>query len=96
VADDPAPPEGGRRSSSVWSWLLTVPLIGVLVPMFYNHADPRLGGIPFFYWYQMLWIPISVVVTLLVYRATSDRATTARATTTPAATAPAEADGGER
>jgi hypothetical protein len=72
VADDPAPPEGGRRNSShAWNWLLVIPLIGTLVPMFFNHADPRLGGIPFFYWYQMLWIPIAVAITLLVYRAGS-------------------------
>jgi hypothetical protein len=70
VANDPAPPEGGRRSSpSPLNWLLIIPLVGVLVPMFYNHADPKLGTIPFFYWYQMLWIPLSVAVTLLVYRA---------------------------
>jgi hypothetical protein len=72
--DDPAPPDGGPRSStSVWSWLLGIPLVGTLVPMFYNRATPRLGGIPFFYWYQMLWIPISVLVTLAVYRATGRR-----------------------
>ena len=28
---------------------------------------------PFFYWYQMLWIPLSVLVTLTVYRATRRR-----------------------
>jgi len=42
----------------------------VLVPSVYNKTDPTLGGIPFFYWYQMLWIAVSVVVTLVVYRAT--------------------------
>jgi hypothetical protein len=26
--------------------------------------------VPFFYWYQMVWIPISVIVTVIVYRAT--------------------------
>jgi hypothetical protein len=42
----------------------------VLIPTIYNNADPRLIGIPFFYWYQMLWIPISVVCTWLVYKNT--------------------------
>ena len=36
----------------------------------YNSADPELIGIPFFYWYQMLWVPLSVVCTLIVYRKT--------------------------
>jgi hypothetical protein len=26
--------------------------------------------VPFFYWYQMVWIPVSVLVTVIVYQAT--------------------------
>jgi hypothetical protein len=59
-----------RVNAPAWNLLLLIPLIGVLVPSVYNKTDPQLGGIPFFYWYQMLWIPISDVVTLVVYRAT--------------------------
>ena len=36
----------------------------MLVPTIYNRRDPTFIGIPFFYWYQMLWVPISVVCTL--------------------------------
>ncbi len=50
-----------------WYLLLVIPLIGVLIPAFYNRLDPELAGIPFFYWYQMLWIPLSVAITVLVY-----------------------------
>jgi hypothetical protein len=50
--------------------LLLIPLIGTLPPMFYNSVNPQIGGMPFFYWYQLLWIPISVTVTYVVYRAT--------------------------
>jgi hypothetical protein len=53
-----------------WYWLLLVPLLGVLIPPIYNNATPELIGIPFFYWYQMVWIPISVVCTIVVYRKT--------------------------
>jgi Protein of unknown function (DUF3311) len=53
-----------------WYWLLLVPLVGTLIPPIYNSVDPRFIGIPFFYWYQMLWIPISVACTALVYRRT--------------------------
>ena len=56
-----------------WYLLLVVPLIGVLIPTFYNRIDPQLAGIPFFYWYQMLWIPLSVGVTVLVYVKTRER-----------------------
>ena len=53
-----------------WTWLLVVPLLGTLLPFIYNTRDPELIGIPFFYWYQMLWIPLSVICTLLVYTKT--------------------------
>jgi hypothetical protein len=64
---------GGRpieRASRGWYWLLLVPLVGVLIPTIYDNADPTLIGIPFFYWYQMAWIPLSVVCTAVVYRKT--------------------------
>ena len=53
-----------------WYWLLLVPLLGTLITPIYNHADPKLIGIPFFYWYQMVWIAGSVICTLIVYRKT--------------------------
>ena len=59
-----------RFNANPWNLLLLVPLVGVLVPSFYNKLDPTLGGMPFFYWYQLLWIPISVALTIVVYRAT--------------------------
>ena len=52
------------------NWLVLIPLIGTFVPMFYNRVDPKIGGMPFFYWYQLLWIPISVTCTFVVYRLT--------------------------
>jgi len=56
----------------IWYWLLIVPLIGVLIPTIYNERTPELIGIPFFYWYQMLWIPLGVAITVLVYVKTRD------------------------
>jgi hypothetical protein len=52
---------------------LIVPLLGTLFPFIYNTRDPELIGIPFFYWYQMLWIPLSVICTLVVYEKTRRR-----------------------
>ena len=56
-----------RVNSSPWNWLLVLPFIGVLIPAFYNKKDPELGGVPFFYWYQMLWIVLGVAVMIPVY-----------------------------
>jgi hypothetical protein len=61
-------PPGPREMR--WTWLLLVPLVGTLIPPIYNTRDPELFGVPFFYWYQMVWIPVSVLVTVIVYQAT--------------------------
>jgi hypothetical protein len=39
----------------------------------YNKVDPEWAGIPFFYWYQLLWIWIGSVLTVIVYFATRSR-----------------------
>jgi hypothetical protein len=65
--------EETRRRSRAWYWLLLIPIIGTLIPPIYNKLDPELIGIPFFYWYQLAWVPISVTLTLVVYRQTRRR-----------------------
>jgi Protein of unknown function (DUF3311) len=58
-----------QTSSSSWlSLLLLIPYIGLLWVPFYNQVEPRLFGFPFFYWYQLMWVPISALLTWLVYR----------------------------
>jgi hypothetical protein len=45
-------------------------LIAIVVPLFvpaYSHDEPRLGGIPFFYWYQMMWIPVTAALVGISY-----------------------------
>lgn len=59
-----------ERSHRGWYWLLLIPLVGTLIPPLYNQEDPTVIGIPFFYWYQLLWVPLSVLVTWTVYRHT--------------------------
>ncbi|MDA8095316.1 MAG: DUF3311 domain-containing protein [Betaproteobacteria bacterium] len=41
--------------------LLAVPCVAVMVPPVFNRFDPTLWGVPFFYWWQMLWVPLSGV-----------------------------------
>jgi hypothetical protein len=50
--------------------LLLVPLVAVLVPEVYNRNGPSIGGMPFFYWWQLLWIAGVAVCIAIVYRAT--------------------------
>ena len=49
------------------------PFLGVLFPWIYNTESPELFGIPFFWWYQMAWVPVSAVLTIVVYRGTTKR-----------------------
>ncbi len=55
---------GGSR---LWYLLLLIPILIVLSVGSYDRAEPSWGGFPFFYWYQLLWIPVSAVLTLIVY-----------------------------
>jgi hypothetical protein len=50
-----------------WYWLFVLPFFGVFLPWIYNTNDPEFIGIPFFYWYQMLWVPLTVILTIVVY-----------------------------
>ena len=60
-----------RRGSRWWLLLLLLPFIGLLYPPLYSRLEPWLWGIPFFIWYQFLWVFITVAITALVYRVRS-------------------------
>ena len=59
---------GSGRSSRRWVlWLLIIPLIATLWIPFYSSPTPAIAGIPYFYWYQVLWVIITAVITAIVY-----------------------------
>ncbi|MFF8725034.1 DUF3311 domain-containing protein [Streptomyces sp. NPDC015171] len=47
---------------------LVAPFVAMLWVGSYAKTDPAFIGIPFFYWYQMLWVLISTVLTVLAYQ----------------------------
>jgi hypothetical protein len=49
-------------------YLLVLPFIGLLWIPFYNAELPALMGFPFFYWYQLAWVPVTALVIWIVYR----------------------------
>ncbi len=51
-----------------WYVLLLVPYVGLLWVPFYAREDPALWGFPFFYWYQFAWVPLTALLTWIVYR----------------------------
>jgi hypothetical protein len=60
-------PRRRRSDASPWYWLLLVPIVLLAYPPMYNRADPELGGLPFFYWYQLAVVPIGVACTAVAY-----------------------------
>ena len=58
-----------RLKRLVWYVLLFIPFfVAIWVPL-YNRVEPSLFGIPFFYWFQTLWIVVAAAVTALAYKA---------------------------
>ena len=51
--------------------ILVLPFIVLLWPPFYNFRDPEFAGLPFFCWFQLLWIVITATITAIVYLAES-------------------------
>jgi len=47
--------------------LLIIPFVAMLWVSSYDKAEPMIAGIPFFYWYQLLWILIGAVIIGFVY-----------------------------
>jgi len=48
--------------------MLLIPFVGLLWVPFYNQAVPELFGFPFFYWYQFVWVPVSMLIMWAVWR----------------------------
>jgi len=72
MSADLSPPAGSagpvRRSDrSPWNYLLLIPIVLPLLTFLYNSETPRLFGIPFFYWFQMLLAPLAVMASVSVF-----------------------------
>ncbi len=50
--------------------LLLIPYAALLWVPFYNRRAPEIFGLPFFYWYQLAFVPITSLLIYLVYRRT--------------------------
>src|SRR5262245_22413883 len=63
----PQPPHVVPKDTSPWRWLLFIPIVLPLVVPLYNRMDPRLFGLPFFYWCQLGFAGLSTVVVAIVH-----------------------------
>jgi hypothetical protein len=46
---------------------LIAPMVALLWVDSYSRLTPRFIGIPFFYWYQMAWVPVAAALTYTAY-----------------------------
>jgi polyferredoxin len=56
-----------RKGRSWLLLLLILPFIVLMWPPFYNFREPAFIGVPFFYWFQLLWVVITAIITAVVY-----------------------------
>jgi uncharacterized membrane protein len=57
-----------RLARAILSLLFLVIVVVTLWVPLYNRVDPVVFGIPFFYWFQVSWIVVTAVVTVVAYR----------------------------
>ena len=48
--------------------LLAVAIVVPLLVSTYAKDKPRLWGLPFFYWYQLMWVFLSAILVSISYR----------------------------
>jgi Protein of unknown function (DUF3311) len=47
--------------------LLIVAIMGTLWVPIYARSLPELGHFPFFYWYQLIWVPLTAAILWICY-----------------------------
>ena len=52
---------------AVYAAFLVIVVVTLWVPL-YNRVEPSWHGIPFFYWFQIAWIVVTAIVTVVAYR----------------------------
>ncbi len=47
--------------------LLLLGVVGTLIVPVYARTSPKWGPFPFFYWYQLAWIPLVAILSTIAY-----------------------------
>ena len=56
-----------NKSSKGWLWLLLLPWIAMIWVPSYNKIEPVLFDFPFFYWYQLILVPVTAILCWISY-----------------------------
>ena len=63
----PAPSGKSPETLATVAVLLTVAIIATLWVPIYARSTPKLGPFPFFYWYQLIWVPLTADADWICY-----------------------------
>jgi hypothetical protein len=55
------------RTALTAASLLAIPVLALLAVPLYARATPKLWGLPFFYWYQFLWVFLAAGLTYTAF-----------------------------
>ena len=58
------------RRTGAWvliTVLVLISILGTLIVPIYARSSPYIGAFPFFYWYQLLWVPFVAVLMAICY-----------------------------
>jgi Protein of unknown function (DUF3311) len=58
------------KSPATWgavAALLIIAIMGTLWVPIYARSVPELGPFPFFYWYQLIWVPLTAAILWICY-----------------------------
>ena len=58
------------RHTGTWvliTVLVLISILGTLIVPIYARSSPAIGAFPFFYWYQLLWVPFVAVLMAICY-----------------------------
>jgi hypothetical protein len=69
---DDAMAHPGPQSRHTGAWLLVtvlllIAVLGTLVVPIYARKTPIVLDFPFFYWYQLIWVPVVALLTTICY-----------------------------
>ena len=65
-----AQPAPSGKSPATWgavTALLIIAILGTLWVPIYARSMPALGPFPFFYWYQLIWVPLTAAILWICY-----------------------------
>jgi hypothetical protein len=60
-----------QRRTGVWvliTVLVLISILGTLIVPIYARSTPYIGAFPFFYWYQLLWVPFVAILMAICYK----------------------------